>query len=145
MIWIWKHVHGGQNVQLHKCFVCGCSDVNFTAWGDREKKRKFLRKQARGHPVVMLYIYREAEAGVCVKENKIYLHYCGSIPMSWRSLLSIQMAKVCIRVNIHRDMNRMPSQVSIFLPEVCMWPWSVRVEWFLVGKEKEKKRIWNNT
>lgn len=69
------------------------------------KKQKFLRKQARRHPTV-----REAVAGVCValtpiklKENKMYLHYCDSISMSWRSLLSVQMAKVCIRVNKHDE------------------------------------------
>lgn len=33
----------------------------------RKKKWKFLRKQACGHSMVMLYICREADAGVCAR------------------------------------------------------------------------------
>lgn len=30
-----------------------------------------------------------------------YLHYCGSISMSWRSVLLIQMAEECVRIGKH--------------------------------------------
>lgn len=34
-------------------------------------------------------------------QNMRYLHYCGSISMSWRSLLLIQMAEECVRMGKH--------------------------------------------
>lgn len=108
----WIHYTYDADMKAHSwwikytaCSVCCCSDTILIAYGDGELRdaevsvgAQWSRASHRDqHRCVIVC------SGTIKLHNMRYLHYRGSISMSWRSLLLIQMAEECVRISKHGE------------------------------------------